>query len=110
MIIITELKHMQIMKRFFLMMMFSFFTIGFAQQGSTNRFDQESSKNIDEFNSTNQYKDENNEHITQKGPGNPGDPVPIDNYIPLLIITAVGIMVYHTSQRKNISAKKEPNH
>ena len=44
------------------------------------------------------------------GGGNPSDPVPIDNYIPLLIIIAVGIMVYHTSQRKNISAEKEPNH
>jgi len=27
-------------------------------------------------------------------PGNPGDPVPVDRYIPLLLAAAVGIMVF----------------
>lgn len=42
------------------------------------------------------------EAIAQKGPGNPSgdDDLPIDDYIPLLVITAMGIIVYHTYRKK----------
>ena len=39
------------------------------------------------------------------GPGNPGeDPVPIDNYIPLLLITAVGIIGYAGYRKRKLTA------
>ncbi|OWK73519.1 hypothetical protein CBW16_08375 [Flavobacteriaceae bacterium JJC] len=39
--------------------------------------------------------------ITGKdGPGNPGPTNPIDDYIPLLIITALGMIVYHTYKKR----------
>ena len=34
---------------------------------------------------------------------NPGDPVPIDDYIPLLVIIAAGMIVYHTYRKKQVS-------
>ena len=38
------------------------------------------------------------------GPGNPGeDPVPIDDYIPLLLIAAMGLIVYNTYRKKTLS-------
>lgn len=96
--------------RYILFLLISFFS--FAQSGPNPFADKESES---EFNKPTATKDnetqvKDNAASLDSGGGNPGDPVPIDNYIPLLIITAVGIMVYHTSQRKNISAKKEPNH
>ena len=92
--------------RYILFLLISFFS--FAQSGP-NPFAEKERETA--FNKDVPVQEKDKE-LTQKdsGGGNPSDPVPIDNYIPLLIITAVGIMVYHTSQRKNISAKKEPNH
>lgn len=34
---------------------------------------------------------------------NPGDPVPIDGYIPLLLLTAVGFIIYQTRKEKKLS-------
>ena len=82
----------------------SFFS--YAQSGPNPFADKESDN---AFNRTNATKD--NETEAKKdaafdpGGGNPGDPVPIDNYIPLLVITAVGIMVYHTHQKKKMLGK-----
>ena len=95
--------------RYILFLLISFFS--FAQSGP-NPFAEKESESA--FNKPNATKD-NETQVKDNtdfdpGGGNPGNPVPIDNYIPLLIITAVGIMVYHTSQRKNISVKKEPTH
>ena len=36
------------------------------------------------------------------GPGNDGDELPINNYLPLLIITAVGIIIYTTQKKRNL--------
>lgn len=36
------------------------------------------------------------------GDPNPGDPVPIDDYLPLLAVAAVGIIIYKTHQKKNL--------
>ncbi len=33
-------------------------------------------------------------------PGNPSDPAPIDNYIPLLLMSAIGIIFYATYKKK----------
>ena len=36
-------------------------------------------------------------------PPNPSDPIPIDDYIPLLLIIAVGLITYKTYGRKSLS-------
>lgn len=36
-------------------------------------------------------------------PGNPGSVVPIDDYIPLLLIAAMGLIVYNTYRKKTLS-------
>lgn len=36
------------------------------------------------------------------GTPNPGDPVPIDNYLPVLLITASGMIVYFARKRKEL--------
>lgn len=95
--------------RYILFLLISFFS--FAQSGPNPFAEKESESAFNKPNATKDNETQVKDNTAfDTGGGNPGDPVPIDNYIPLLIITAVGIMVYHTSQRKNISAKKEPNH
>ena len=37
------------------------------------------------------------------GAPNPSDPIPIDDYIPLLIIVAMGMIVYNTLRKKTLS-------
>lgn len=95
--------------RYILFLLISFFS--FAQSGPNPFADKESESAFNKPTATKDNETQVKDNTAfDPGGGNPGNPVPIDNYIPLLIITAVGIMVYHTSQRKNISAKKEPNH
>ena len=36
-------------------------------------------------------------------PGAPGDPAPIDDYIPALLIAGVGIVLYTANKRKKIT-------
>ena len=36
-------------------------------------------------------------------PANPSDPIPIDDYIPLLVIVAMGMIVYNTWRKKTLS-------
>lgn len=73
-----------------------------SAQMQDNRFDQtESSSDTDggRF-----YNEPASEKIptTNSNPGNPSDPrsVPIDDYLPLLVIAAVGIIIYNTHTRK----------
>ncbi|WP_027385131.1 hypothetical protein [Epilithonimonas caeni] len=40
-----------------------------------------------------------NDTTQSLGPGNPGEPVPIDGYLPLLLISSLGLVFYY--QRKN---------
>lgn len=39
----------------------------------------------------------------EEGPGNPGEPVPIDGYVPLLIIGGLTLMVYYQRRNKKIN-------
>lgn len=39
---------------------------------------------------------------TGKGPGNPGAPVPINDYNPILIVTAFIIIYYKTRKNRNL--------
>lgn len=80
----------------------------FAQHGS-NPFAEPESRNT--F-SRDQGLDERSgggkvQPSTQKdldtGGGNPGDPAPIDDYLPLLVVVAVGLIVYHVRKQKQLS-------
>ena len=68
---------------------------GFAQQGA-NPFAESESQNA--FSKEQAAKEKTNiEQQSQpydKNPGNLGDPAPIDDYVPLLVIAAIGIIVY----------------
>lgn len=79
--------------------MLSLSITGFAQQGP-NRFDEESSRVVD--NSNDQLVDGTKDEPAQSNPGNPGDIVPIDDYIPLLIMTALGIILYTTRKKRKL--------
>lgn len=37
------------------------------------------------------------------GPPNPDDPVPIDDYLPLLLMVAAGLIIYKAYHRKSLS-------
>lgn len=89
------------MKRLFIVMLLSLFTAGFAQQ-SANRFNEEASQNIDENNKTNQAAEDYTDQ-PHAGPGNPGpNPVPVDDYLPFLVITAVGLIIYVARNKKEL--------
>ncbi|KIA89133.1 hypothetical protein [Kaistella jeonii] len=89
---------------YFFFILISF--VSYAQNGP-NPFAEKESDNA--FNRTNATKDNetqaNHDTAFDPGGGNPGSSVPIDNYIPLLVITAVGIIVYNTHQKKKMLAK-----
>ncbi|MCZ2085130.1 MAG: hypothetical protein LC112_12750 [Flavobacteriales bacterium] len=88
------------MKRFLLLTFFCFFTIVFAQD-NTNRFDDDSQSAFE--NTNRETADPKNEGpIANKNPGNPGAPVPIDQYAAGLLITALGIIVYKTRRKRNL--------
>ncbi len=89
------------MKKFFIFLLLSFMAVSYAQT-STNRFDEEPEL------SSNSYVEENSNDqpaaggTAQRGPGAPGEPVPIDDYIPLLTVTAVGIILYTSRNKRNL--------
>ena len=86
-----------LMRNFFTLLMLTFFSVGYAQH-TGNRFEEEDARiNREQQNTAEPFKDE-----LQKGPGNPGGPVPIDVYIPILIFTAVGIILYRTMKKNAI--------
>lgn len=79
-----------------------FFSIGFAQKQSSNRFEETEQEQNSEFGESSTAK----EPEVASTPGNPDgdDDLPIDDYIPLLIIAAVGIIVYKSyTKNKTLS-------
>ena len=69
-----------------------FFSIGFAQKQSTNRFEETDQEHIADFGESPTSKEP---EVAYSGGNPPGeDDLPIDDYIPLLIVAAVGIIVY----------------
>ncbi len=77
---------------------------GFAQQGP-NPFSEPESQNA--FSRDNSVKDERPKggqvQSLDGGGGNPGDPVPNDNYIPFLLLTAVGLIIYQVRKQKQLN-------
>lgn len=76
----------------------SFFT--YAQKGP-NPFAEKETETA--FNKDVPVK-ENDKDLTQKdsGGGNPGGVVPIDDYIPFLIIAALGLIIYQARREKEV--------
>ena len=81
-----------------------FISFGVTAQTQTNVFD-DTAEMADREEYTDAYSDvPEKEPEIAYGPGNPGeDPVPIDDYIPLLVIVAMGIIVYNTWRKKTLS-------
>jgi hypothetical protein len=75
----------------------------FAEKESNNTFSKGTAAR--ETQSQPAPQNQQGESNLDSGGGNPADPLPIDNYIPLLIITAVGIIVYQTNKQKKIITK-----
>ncbi|UFK97114.1 hypothetical protein [Kaistella faecalis] len=76
-------------------------SINVSAQMQANRFEDEASTQ-----QTDQYEAESSEKEPEVayGPGGPGeDPVPIDDYIPLLVIIAAVLIAYKTYHRKSLS-------
>lgn len=95
------------MKKFFLLLLIPYFSVVYSQQ-SNNRFDQED-RSAQEDRSTMgdrsmQNGNESEGGVVEKGPGDPPGPVPIDRYIPFLLITALGFIVYQTHKEKNFNS------
>ena len=76
-----------------------FISLGVEAQTQNNIFD-DSAEMSERKDYTDDYADiPEKEPEIAKGPGNPGNTVPIDDYLPVLLITAVGIIV-HAGWRK----------
>jgi hypothetical protein len=80
-----------------LLILFSIFVFTAFSAQQPNRFDEESESTFEK--SPADKIDPNQEGDLVGRPGNPGDPVPIDNYIPVLLISAVGIILVYQSQK-----------
>lgn len=81
------------MKKILYILLFSISILTFAQ-GGPNRFMEEESLNTDSS------QDLPSEEPANFGIGNPAGPAPIDDYIPILVITAVGLIVLFSYKKK----------
>lgn len=74
------------MKKIIVMLMMLLSGYAFAQEDSDNLYVYETSSSGDE---------------EEEGfPGNPGDPAPIDQYVPLLLIVAASLVVVYANKKK----------
>jgi len=81
------------MKKLFFIILLLFQMVVYAQSTSDNPFARE------DANQQANAEIPKDEIAASDGPGDPGDTVPIDDYLPLLLVTAVGIIV-HAGWRK----------
>ena len=84
------------MKNFLIVISLLFFSFGPAQL--PNRFDESAQNDDKEHTETAAREPE----VAYDNPGNVGDPTPIDGYIPLLALTAIGLIIYITQKKKNL--------
>lgn len=76
------------MKKLFFIILLLFQMVVYAQSSSDNPFARE------DANQQANAEIPKDEIAAGDDPGDPGSTVPIDDYLPLLLITAVGIIVY----------------
>jgi hypothetical protein len=100
----------QQMKKYLALIYLSLSVMSFAQF-KDNVFDQEQSKveqrqsqdqsaQVEAYDPNGEYSDENVESI---GPGNPGEPAPIDGMVPFLLLVGLGLIFYYQRKNKKIS-------
>lgn len=88
------------MKKILYIVLFFISVFGYAQKGE-NPFGQTEYENVATKEDAGKDEVPAAPDTTAKGdPSNPADPQPIDDYIPLLLIAAVGIIAYHTYKKK----------
>ena len=84
-------------RKMFLMVLFLCISFVNSQQDK-NPFATEDNSSVERpVQNTN---DQNSVEAEGDGPTDPPNPVPIDNYIPLLILTGLGMIVYQTKKLK----------
>ncbi len=82
------------MKKTLYIFFFLLSTLYLAQGNSPNPFE-ESEKDDNTIESRTSNQDNWQAHQTPlNSVGNPADPAPIDDYIPLLVLTALGMIIY----------------
>ena len=85
------------MKKLFFIILLLFQMVVYAQSSSDNPFARE------DANQQANAEIPKDEIAASDGPGDPGSTVPIDDYIPVLAITAIGIIVYVSYRRKSLA-------
>ncbi len=86
------------MKRIFIVLLLTIFAFNYAQ--SDNRFS-DSEEQTTELEKTNSGASVDPQE-RDGGPGGPGEIVPIDDYLPFLVITALGIIILATYKKKKL--------
>jgi|GEM_PF-783561 len=85
------------MKKLFAVLLITIFTVTFAQNSDDNRFKQA------EFGSGQSSSSPADPGNQDEGTPPPVDPVPINDYIPLLFLAAIGIIAVSQYRRTRIS-------
>ena len=81
-----------------------FISLGIKAQTQNNIFDDSAEMSERKDNSDVYADTPEKEPEIAKGPGNPGeDPAPIDDYIPVLLLVAMGIIAYQGYKKKTLS-------
>ena len=81
-----------------------FISLGVEAQTQNNIFDDSAEMSERKDNSDVYSEVPEKEPEIAKGPGNPGeDPAPIDDYIPVLLLVAMGIIAYQGYKKKTVS-------
>jgi hypothetical protein len=86
------------MKRIFIVLLLTIFAFNYAQ--SDNRFS-DSEQQTTELEKTNSGASVDPQE-RDGGPGGPGEIVSIDHYLPFLMITAVGLIVFAAHKKKKL--------
>lgn len=85
------------MKKLFFIILLLFQMVVYAQPSSDNPFARE------DANQEANAEISKNQVAASTEPGDPGETIPIDDYIPLLLIAAMGLIVYNTYRKKTLS-------
>ena len=81
-----------------------FISLGIKAQTQNNIFNDSAEMSERKDNSDVYADTPEKEPEIAKGPGNPGeDPAPIDDYIPVLLLVAMGIIAYQGYKKKTLS-------
>lgn len=76
----------------------------FAQK-EANPFSEAEKQNNAFIESAHSDQQAGDESVVSRGPGNPGDPVPIDGYLPILLFAAGGMIVYFSRKKSKLNMK-----